>query len=50
MPDLDFFTVSFVWVDPGSRRPDRILGFFTLTTDVVVTTELAPPLARRYPA
>jgi len=41
---------TFVWVDPSSRRPDRILGFFTVSTDVVVTTELAPPLARRYSA
>ena len=39
---------TFVWTDPTSRRPNQILGFLTLTTDVVVTTELAQPLARRY--
>jgi GNAT superfamily N-acetyltransferase len=40
---------TFVWTDPSSRKPNRILGFFTLTSDLVVTTELAPALARRYP-
>jgi predicted N-acetyltransferase YhbS len=40
---------TFVWTDPSGGRPNQILGFFTLATDVVVTTELAPPLARRYP-
>ena len=40
---------TFVWTAPSSRRPNQILGFFTLITDVVVTIELAPPLARRYP-
>ena len=41
---------TFVWTVPGSERPDEIRGFFTLTTDVVVTTDLASPLARRYSA
>ena len=41
---------TFVWTLPGSERPNQVLGFFTLTTDVVVTTELAPPLVRRYSA
>lgn len=41
---------TFVWTDPAGHRPNQVLGFITLTTDVVVTTDLAPALARRYPA
>ena len=41
---------TFVWTLPDSERAIEILGFFTLTTGLVVTTDLAVSLARRYSA
>lgn len=41
---------TFVWTLPDSERANEILGFFTLTTDVVVLADVTSPLARRYSA
>lgn len=40
---------TFVWTDSDSSRPHRIVCFFTLTTDIVLPSELQPDLAKRYP-